>query len=120
MTPVHPIRLAVAVLVASIAGAVAAGPSSAARPTTHVIKAEHIVFSPEHLRIHRGDRVTWMFLDAPLRSSHTVTSVGRQSFKDSPEPRLTGSFTVRFNRSGSYKFTCTIHPESMNGVITVR
>jgi len=108
------------VIAASLASFVLAGPSLAAHSRTHVIKAQNIGFTPERLVVHPGDRVTWKFLDANLRSPHTVTSEGRQRFKDSPNPRLTGSFTVTFRRRGTYRFLCTVHPASMNGVITVR
>ncbi len=107
-----------AALVAALS--LAAAPSSAASSKTRVIKAQNIAFTPERLTINRGDRVTWRFLDAKLLSPHTVTSVGAQRFRDSPTGRLTGSFTVRFAKPGTYKFVCTIHPASMTGVITVR
>ncbi len=49
-----------------------------------------------------------------------MTSVGALRFKDSPNGRLTGSFTARFAKAGTYRYMCTIHPASMNGVIVVR
>ncbi len=105
---------AVAVPVLAVAPTVAAG------PRTYVIKAKNIAYSPSRLTIHRGDRVKWEFLDKSLLSPHTVTSEGKQRFKDSPNPRLTGSFTATFTKAGTYKFICTVHPASMSGVITVR
>lgn len=118
----HNRRIAIAgiALAASLGSCAAAGPSLAASSRTHVIKAQNIVFTPAHVAIHPGDRVTWKFLDAKLRSPHTVTSRGSQRFKDSPNPRLTGSFTVTFKKRGTYRFECTVHPASMSGVITVR
>jgi plastocyanin len=109
-------------VVASLAAttAVAVSPSLAASSKTHVIRAQNIAYTPERLVVHRGDRVTWEFLDAKLLSPHTVTSVGSQRFKDSPIGRLTGSFTATFAKRGTYKFVCTIHPASMSGVIIVR
>ncbi len=116
------IPIAGAALAAALGLAAAAASSSlAARAaTTHVIKAQHILFTPERLSIHRGERVTWKFLDANVRTSHTVTSVGSKRFKDLPDGKLSGSFTVRFNQPGRYRFICTFHPGSMNGVIIVR
>ncbi|MEA2297421.1 MAG: hypothetical protein QOF77_357 [Solirubrobacteraceae bacterium] len=116
MTP----RLRIPFAGAALLAAIAAAPSLAAGSKTHVIKAQNILFSPERITIRPGDRVTWRFLDAPLRSSHTVTSVGPRRFKDLPNGRLRGSFTVRFDRRGTYRFQCTFHPGSMNGSITVR
>jgi len=107
-------------LAASVGSFAAASPSLAARSRTYVIKAQNIGFTPERLAIHAGDRVTWKFLDENLRSPHNVTSQGALRFRDSRNPRLTGSFTATFKKRGTYKFECTIHPASMNGVITVR
>jgi plastocyanin len=106
---------------ACVIAVVAVSPSLAASGRTHVIKAQDIAFTPEHVTIHRGDRVTWKFLDAKLLSPHTVTSIGARRFHDSPTGRLTGSFTVTFAKRGIYRFECTIHPATMSGgVITVK
>ncbi len=99
----------------------AAAPSLAAhRSATHVVKAQNIKFTPSRLTIHRGDRVTWHFLDAAILAPHTVTSEGPLRFKDMRNPKASGTFTVTFTKPGTYRYMCTIHPASMNGVITVR
>lgn len=122
--PIAGAAVAAALGLAAAAAAAAASSSStsaaAASAKAHVIKAQHILFTPERLSIRRGERVTWKFLDADVRTSHTVTSVGSKRFRDLPDGRLSGSFTVRFDKPGRYRFMCTFHPASMNGVITVR
>ncbi len=120
MSSIRRLTIAGAAAAASLGFVTASTPSFAAHAGTHVIRAQNFVFTPEHLSIRRGDRVTWRFLDAPHRAKHTVTSVGPQRFKDLPDGRLTGSFTVRFAKPGRYRFMCTFHPISMNGVIVVR
>jgi plastocyanin len=94
-------------------------PALAAKSSTKIVKAQNFAFSPKRTVIHRGDRVTWRFLDAALRSKHNVTSVGAKRFKSSTDT-LTGSYTVRFSRAGTYRYMCTIHPASMSGTIVVR
>lgn len=109
-----------AVLAASLGLAAAAASSLGAGPTTHVVKAQHVRFSPTRLVIGRGDRVTWKFLDGALRIKHTVTSQGSRHFKDMPLERQAGSFTARFSRAGVYHYICTNHEATMSAVIIVR
>lgn len=118
--PSKSLMLAGAVLTASGVLVAAAAPSFAGHSTNHVIKAQNIMFSPSRLVIHRGDRVTWKFLDAPLLSAHTVTSQGSRRFRDSPHARMSGSFTAGFAAAGTYRYECTVHPASMHGVVVVR
>lgn len=117
MSSPHRLPLACAILTASL-GLAGAGPTFAAGAKTRVVRAQNFAFSPSRLTIHRGESVTWRFLDAG--SPHTVTSQGARRFHDSPIGRASGSFTVRFAKAGTFHYQCTIHPASMNGVITVR
>lgn len=112
-----------AVLIAAVASIAAAAPAGSlalgARPArTHVVAIENISFRPATTRLARGDTVTWRFLDAPIDTQHNVTSSGRQRFRSSGT-RLSGSYSVRFTRAGTYLFHCTIH-SNMRGRIVVR
>ena len=98
-----------AVLVVS---AVAAAPAAGARTTTVVIK--NIDFSRHTVRIQRGESVRWRFADTSV--SHNVTSRGRPHFRSS-KSMLTGTYTVRFTRPGTYRYVCTIHPNMKGRVI---
>jgi plastocyanin len=88
---------------ASVDGHVASG---------HTVAIEHSKYIPGALTIKRGDTVTWLWRDG--RVNHNVVASGFRSKVQSK-----GSFTVRFTRSGSFPYRCTVHPK-MSGRIVVR
>ena len=63
--------------------------------------------------------MTWTWHDKAIDSSHNVTSTGKLRFR-SAKTRLTGTYTVRFSKPGTYYYHCTIHPLSMYAKIIVR
>ena len=73
------------------------------------------VFVPEHVEIARGGSVTWTWVagihnvvgDGPIDHPEVVNEVGY-------------SYTVAFADVGTYAFTCQVHPDDMNGTVTVR
>jgi plastocyanin len=91
---------------------VLAVPASA---STMSVTLKNIDFSKKVVRIGVGDSVRWLFKDAP--TPHNVTSKGKPRFRSSTS-RSSGSFTVRFTKSGTYRYYCTIHP-SMTGKVVV-
>jgi plastocyanin len=104
-----------AVLVASPVAAVpAAGAHRATEAGTTTVVLKNIDFSRHTVRINRGDSVRWRFADAGV--SHNVTSRGRPHFRSS-QSMLTGTYTVRFTRPGTYRYVCTIHPNMRGRVI---
>jgi len=111
--------LALAAGAVPVASAVASQPAAYAA-ATHIVKLQNIMISPSTLKIHKGDRVTWEFLDGPS-TEHTVTSEAHRGglrFKGTG-PRFSGSYTVKFTKAGTYYYECTIHP-NMTGRIVVR
>jgi plastocyanin len=97
----------------SLVGIAHAGARTAA---TRVVAIHDIDFHPARLNARRGDTVTWRFEDPSV--SHNVTSVGASRFHSSPS-KLTGTWSVRFTKSGTYRYVCTIHP-GMAGRVVVR
>ena len=96
---------------AALAPAVAQGGASSASGHTVVLKETR--FHPGSLTIRRGDSVTWLWRDG--ETEHNVTS---HSFHSRTMDH--GSFTVRFTRSGTFNYRCTIHEsEGMRGRIVV-
>ena len=91
----------------------AASPALAA--TTKTVTIKNIDFSVKTVRIHKGDTVRWNFRDAP--TPHNVTSSGSHRFRSSASMK-SGSYSVRFTKSGTYRYHCTIHP-SMQGKVVV-
>lgn len=89
-------------------------------PANTTIRLQNIAIHPAKVTISRGSTVTWRWLDGDIDTAHNVTSVsGGLQFKPSGT-RLTGSYSVRFDRPGKYFYECTIHPASMQGEIIVQ
>ncbi len=103
---------ALAVLAAAGAGAIpamAVGGAHAA--SSHAVVLRHNRFLPGAVSIRRGDSVTWVWSDG--RVMHNVVGHSFQS-----RVMTHGTFTVRFTRSGTYNYTCTVHAH-MNGRVIV-
>jgi hypothetical protein len=75
-------------------------------------------FTYEHQRIQlrRGATFTWRFLGP---SRHDVTLVSGPVGFSAPWT-LTGSFSHRFTRPGTYRLFCSLHPARMTQEIVVR
>ena len=90
----------------------AESPPSAGAAT--VVLARDFMFAPVSLTVSAGSTVTWTNRDD---EPHTVVSEGglfRSAALDTNE-----SFSFRFEKPGTYRYTCSIHPR-MVGTIVVR
>lgn len=101
----------------------AAGPGSSAatsgRRTNTIVRLQDIAIHPAKVTIQQGSTVTWRWLDGKIDTAHNVTpQPGGLQFKPSGT-KLTGSYSIRFERPGKYFYECTIHPASMQGEIVV-
>jgi plastocyanin len=96
------------------AGAIPALASGGARSSrVHDVVLQNIRFHPASLSIKRGDTVTWLWRDRGI--GHNVTGSGFKS-----RTMGSGSFSVRFTRSGTFNYHCTIHVhEGMVGRVVV-
>jgi plastocyanin len=103
---------AVALCAAAVVPAAASDGAHAAK--THTVTLREIRFHPSSLTITRGDTVKWLWRDGG--TEHNVTGSGFHS-----RTQGGGSFSVRFNRRGTFRYRCTIHEsEGMRGRIVVR
>jgi plastocyanin len=100
-----------AVSVAGLGGQIAA---SAA--TVKTVTVKDIAFSPRSLSISKGSTVRFAFRDGT--TTHNVTSIASRRFKAIGN-RSAGSQSRTFNRAGTYRYECTLHP-GMTGRIRVR
>jgi len=97
--------------------AVPVATSSAAKPAANAtVVLKNIAFNPRSVTIKKGGSVTWTWRDGP--TPHTVTSTGRTHFK-SASARMSGRYTVKFTKAGTYHYVCMIHP-GMAGVVIVK
>ncbi len=102
-----------AIAVGAAIPTVALGTLDGARAaSTHTVILKNVRFHPGTLSINRGDSVKWLWED---NSEHNVTFHG---FRSRTQER--GSYTVRFTKSGTFAYRCTIHEsEGMRGKIVV-
>jgi plastocyanin len=80
---------------------------------TNSIVMQDFSFIPEKMEIKAGDEVTWINKDS---TPHAVILDG---IFDSGAIESGKSIKYKFEKTGEYKFKCTIHP-TMVGVITVK
>jgi plastocyanin len=101
------LALAAAALIptAAFAGASAA--------STHTVTLKNTAFHPGTLSIKRGESVKWVWEDG--ETEHNVTFKGMHS-----RTQAHGSYTIRFEKLGTFSYDCTIHvAEGMKGKIVV-
>jgi len=82
-----------------------------AQPANMVVM-KNFDFSPMSLTIKAGSSVTWKNLDG---EPHTVTSVDglfRSGALDEND-----TYTFKFDKPGTYKYLCSIHPRMMAAII---
>jgi plastocyanin len=86
--------------------------AGAAAPSAVTI--DNFAFSPTPLTVAPGTTVTWTNKD---EEPHTVLSAdGGQSFK-SPALDTDDKFTFTFDKAGTYKYFCSIHPRMVGTVV---
>ena len=101
-----------AAIAAWCVSATGASSVAAADPPTSII-VKDFMFAPNSLTIKAGSSVTWVNKDD---EPHTVVSDSgtfRSAALDTDE-----TFSFKFDKPGTYHFTCSIHPR-MVGTITV-
>jgi len=97
---------------AMLATASMAGIGIAQAQEAKAVVMKNFDFSPMSITIKAGTSVTWKNLDG---EPHTVTSVDglfRSGALDQND-----SFTFKFDKPGTYKYLCSIHPRMMASVV---
>jgi plastocyanin len=97
---------------AVLAGASAAGSGAAMAQDANAVVMKNFDFAPMAITIKAGTSVTWKNLDG---EPHTVTSLDglfRSGALDQND-----SFTFKFDKPGTYKYLCSIHPKMMASVV---
>jgi plastocyanin len=103
---------AVMAVMAGLGTGGSAGAAPAAMVDTGRITIKDFMFSPMTITVKAGGIVTWANSDD---EPHTVVSdagLFRSGAVDTGE-----TFTFRFDRPGTYHFTCSIHPRMVGTII---
>ncbi len=98
-------RLSVLVSFIALCGASAAEPGSS-------ITMKNFMFSPVPLTVSAGSTVTWTNLDDEPHTAVSDTGLFRSGAMDTNE-----SFSFKFDKPGTYHFTCSIHPRMVGTII---
>ena len=96
----------------SIVAMPAMAASATDAPAANTIVMKDFDFSPMSLTVKAGSSVTWENLDG---EPHTVTSVDglfRSGALDQND-----SYTFKFDKPGTYHYTCSIHPKMVGTVV---
>jgi len=103
-----------AVGVAALWGIAIYAPSSAETADSNRIVVKEFMFTPNSLSVKTGSTVTWANMDDEPHSVVSDTGLFRSGAMDTNE-----SFSFKFDKPGTYHFTCSIHPR-MVGTIVVQ
>ncbi len=87
-------------------------PSVAEISNPTVIVAKDFMFNPTPLTVKVGSTVTWTNKDDEPHTVVSDTGVFKSGGMDTNE-----SFSYKFDKPGTYHFTCSIHPRMVGTVI---
>lgn len=91
-------------------------PQVASAAAAGTVTIDNFAFGPATLTVAPGTKVTW---DNKDEEPHTVMSAdGGMTFK-SPALDTDDKFSFTFDKAGTYKYFCSIHPH-MVGTIVVK
>jgi plastocyanin len=97
-------------------GAPQAGTARVASPAVpKTVKMVNFAFQPATISIAAGTRVVWK--NTTSTTNHTSTS--NTGVWDSGIVPPGGRFSRMFNRTGTFRYHCSVHPTQMRGTITV-
>ena len=106
--------LLLATMATVVSYATAAIPEGAAPEGSTIVMAKDFMFAPTALTVAAGSTVTWTNRDDEPHTVVSASGLFRSGALDTNE-----SFSFRFDKPGTYRYTCSIHPR-MAGTIVVR
>ena len=87
-------------------------PSWAETSDTAKILVKDFMFNPTPLTVKSGSTVTWTNMDDEPHSVVSDTGAFKSGGMDTNE-----SFSYKFDKPGTYHFTCSIHPRMVGTVV---
>jgi plastocyanin len=106
-------RTLLTVTAATVLWLLAAAPPASAGPSDSAqILIKDFMFAPNALTIKAGSTVTWTNKDDEPHSVVSDTGLFRSGARDTDE-----NFSFRFDKPGTYHFTCSIHPKMVGTII---
>ena len=105
-------KLLTVVSMAALSLIAASNPSSAGAPNPTQIAIKDFMFKPAPLTVKAGSTVTWANMDDEPHSVVSDTGLFRSGAVDTNE-----SFSFKFDKPGTYHYTCAIHPRMVGTVV---
>lgn len=104
-------------LIALLAASACAGPAPAAGPaaTDHVDLPRSYKFAPADIVVNVGTTVTWTNSD---QFTHSIRLLDGNTVIGLIHPGE--KVTHLFDKAGTYRYDCSLHPQNMKGTVTVR
>ena len=87
-------------------------PSVAETPDTAKIVVKDFMFNPTPLTVKSGSTVTWTNKDDEPHTVVSDTGMFKSGGMDTND-----SFSYKFDKPGTYHFTCSIHPRMVGTVV---
>jgi plastocyanin len=81
-----------------------------------VVKVTEYAFTQQSVTVKVGQAITWTNTG---NVDHTVTETTPNPI-DSPDIKPGQSYTLSFDKPGTYPYICSIHPDTMHGTIVVQ
>ena len=91
----------------AVCGASAADPAGSTK-----IVVKEFMFSPTPLTVKAGSTVTWTNMDDEPHTAVSDTGMFKSGGMDTNE-----SFSFKFDKPGTYHYTCSIHPRMVGTII---
>jgi plastocyanin len=76
------------------------------------VAARGFMFNPARITVKAGSTVTWVNLDDEPHTVFSDAGLFRSSALDTHE-----RFAFKFDKAGTYRYFCTIHPQMVGTVI---
>ncbi len=89
-------------------------------PGANQVLMQNSSFVPSSITVSPGTKVTWINKDS---YAHTVTSGtpgNPTGLFDSGNINSGGTFSYTFDSTGTFQYYCKIHPDIMQGTVTVK
>jgi plastocyanin len=112
MTLGRPRTFVTVVSLAALWSVAASSLSSAAPPDPTQIVIKDFMFTPNSLTVKAGSTVSWVNQDDEPHSVVSDTGLFRSGAVDTNE-----NFSFKFDKPGTYHFTCAIHPRMVGTII---
>jgi plastocyanin len=105
-------KLLTVVSMAALSVIAASSASRAAPPDAAQIVIKEFMFKPNSLTLKAGSTVTWVNMDDEPHSVVSDTGLFRSGAVDTNE-----TFSFKFEKPGTYHFTCAIHPRMVGTIV---